>query len=90
MIERNTHNHTWGICLTSLFRYSLKYDFIKLFFELDNIANWKPFIRYNMENIVYNTITSNEFKKILPIIVKYINMGQPKLIYHKQIMETIL
>jgi hypothetical protein len=79
MIDYNNSNN-WGISITTLFRHHPTYNFIKLFFELDMVAHWKLFVRYNIENIVYNCIISNEFRKILPIIVKYIKHNSDLLI----------
>ena len=71
-ITEKNENDYFGLSLASLFRHHPTYGFIKFFFELDSVANWKFFVRYNMEDIIYNCIISNEFNKILPIIVKYI------------------
>ena len=68
----NSNNNDWTIKLMSFFIFNPTYEFIKFFFELDSVANWKVFICNNIKDIIYNYIISNEFKKILPIIVKYI------------------
>jgi len=71
MTEKNNNDY-FGLSLASLFTNSSTYEFIKFFFGLDSVANWKVFICKNIQNIIYNCIISNEFNKILPIIVKYI------------------
>ncbi len=70
-IAEKNDNDYFGLSLASLFTDPSTYEFIKFFFGLDSVANWKVFICKNIQNIIYNCIISNEFNKILPIIVQY-------------------
>ena len=39
--------------LMSFFIFNPTYEFIKFFFELDSVANWKVFICNNIKDIIY-------------------------------------
>lgn len=75
----NIDKYSSGETLLTLFKYSLTYKFVNFFFEIDSVANWKPFIHNNFSVISHRFIVSKNFGKILPLLVKYIRKNSDLL-----------